>query len=565
MADPIIVTSGISGTDGITPVYDSNARWCWWEIDEIYVGGQGEKRYVPKVRDYVIDHTSYEVKRVASIDPVTLIPTLVSITPPNANNGFSQNDILFGVGPGTQADTYRVYLDKAVTPYVLAVDARLKVGGSGSSFAKIFKGSDVSSSGKIISRLYDQNGVLLTDNIPLELAAFDTTDNTSIKVVSVCYTNESLTDGELVTVVIYNDMGHVVSKRQLLVENTAFIRSVNSGKKYITHISLDTPFLSPNSDVLIEFPINIPTVGLDLKGIVHYSDGTQLKMPVDGTKFKIFGLEQYVGTITGQRVPLVLSYTLSTSETTYNAVSADGKHITKPYTLLSQSQNGAYIVKLVGFPVWVDGATGYKMQWYMYTLDRNFVYNVTEFVRFNINTAAFDPRAYGFLQNLSVSINLRDVSGSFRSYIHVQAVDIVLAVPGTSRTTNWTIGFDQGQTPPYGIDLYANAQNISAGVWKLKIDAGIASFDEWLERTYFATKPIVNQLTELIPPKTNYFAVICGTTRTEFPIENWNTVLTVGDGPVINGTLFIEFFFRNNTTDIRLATAGMPIYDASVV
>lgn len=561
MSDPIISTSGITGTDGITPVYEPNARWCYWELSEIYFGNLGSNRYVPKVGDYVKDKTIDADYRVESIDPVTLIPTLRAVSEVRSGN-MTTEDILFGVGPGTQADTYRVYLDTSVLPHVLAVDARLYVAGSSTSYAKIFRGSDVSDQSKIVSALFDQSGILLTLNIPLELARFDNHTNVSTKVISVCHTRETLNDGELVTAVIYDDVGHVVSKRQLLIENTSFIRSINASQKYVSGISIETPFLSSTTDTLIEFPINVPLQGIGLFGIVHYSDGSSLRMPVDGTKFKIFGLEQFVSTIVGQRISLVLSYTVGSDETVYGAVNVNNsKFVTKALSLVTLGQDGAYAVKLFGYPVWIDSIQGYKMSWHLYTLDRDVSYEVTSLVRFNANTGPFQPKAYGLQQNLSVSINLRDINGSFKSYIHVQAIAIVLAQPGDERTTNWTIGFDPGQNPQYGVDLHANVKYINANLNILRIDSGIVNFEDWLKRTYFDTKPIFNNLREIAPPRPNLFIIRSGNLNVEFNITSWNKDLTVGFGIVTNDTLFVEFIYRTSTSDVKLGVSGLPIYN----
>lgn len=554
--NPNLTTSGIVGTDGITPVYDPTARWCWWNITEIYIGNAGAKRYVPKVNDMVMDSDLYIVYLVVGIDPTTLIATLVEVKPNNQSNNLSTNDILFGVGPGTQADTYRVYLDSSVTPHILAVDARLKVAGTMCSYAKIFRGADVSSlTGKVISRLYDQAGTLLSQNIPLELAAVDSHVNHSIKVVSVCYTGETLIDGELVTVVFYNDAGHVVSKRQLLVENTSFIRSVNAGQKYVSHISLDTPFMSPTGDGLIEFPLNIPIQALNLMGIVHYSDGTTLKMPVDGTKFRLYGMDQYVSTIVGQKIELVLSYALSSDEIVYGAVTSDGKYVTAPYNIVTTSTDGSYMVKLFGYPVWQNGINGYRMSWFLYNLDRNIKFDVTQYVTFGANSSAFDPLAYGLLQRLVVNINLKNVSGAFKAYIHTQTIDIVLKQPGGDPRTNWLVGFESSTSKPLfgeGLSARINGNDIN-------ISSGIATFNEWKERLYNQTYPVFDSSIEINAPTPNFFALVYESYRFEFPIENWSNDLTVGNTPEVNKTMYVEFFKRTPNTDIQLSIAGLTV------
>lgn len=335
MTTPVDPNVPVVGTDGVVPVYNPNARWTIFGINDVYMGEEGTSKHVPKINDYVIDPATYTTYRVEALDPVTLIPTLKEIRPANMSYTLSETDVLFGVGPGTQADTYRVYLDKSTLPYTLAVDARLKVGGTLTNYAKIFKGSTIGEDGKVISKMYDSNGNFVSENVPLELIALDSHINHSIKAVPPCYTTEDLQDGEIVTAVFYNSLNGVVSKRQLLVENTSFIRSIDSSRKYVTHISLECPFMSPTLDHVIEFPLNIPLNALNLTGIVHYSDGSTMSLPVDGTKFRMYGLDQYVSSIVGQKVELVLSYTLSANETSYAGVGVEASYVTEPYDLVT--------------------------------------------------------------------------------------------------------------------------------------------------------------------------------------------------------------------------------------
>lgn len=557
-----ISTAGITGTDGIVPVYDPTARWCWWNLKEIYDGTVGYKRYVPKIGDYVEDSEDFITYIVTTIDEVTLIPTLVPITRPGSSGNISITDRLVGVGPGTQADTYRVYLDTSVTPHVLAVDTRLRVAGTMCSYCKIFKGSTLSTSGEVIAFLYDQNGTFLTQNIPLELVAIDSHTNYSIKTVSVAYTNQQLPDNEVVTAVFYDDEGHVVSKQQLLVENTAFIRSVNISQRYVSHISLKSPFLSQTDLNTLEYPINIPLQAFNMTGVVHYSDGTKLEMPVDNSKFKILGLERYVATVVGQQVNLVLSYTLAPNEISYGAVSGDGKFVVAPYKLVTTNQVGAFSVKLFCYPEWVDEYTGYTLRWFMYNLDRDISFDVTPFISYNSPSQSFNGTTLGVTQPLSVRVNLRDVSPSFSSYIYIQNVDVLLKEPGTSRTTNWTIKFDPTQTSPYGVDIAARVTLLSATATRINLRTGATSLNEWLERLYFNTRPLYDNKRETKAPTPNFFAINVGSARYEFPVSAWNDLVTIASGLTINDTLFIEWIQRVPGGDILLGTSGMPIYEA---
>lgn len=554
----------VGSVDGVTPVYEPNGRWCYWEFEEIFSGTTGTSRYVPKVGDFVVDRVQFITYEVIEVSPVTLLSTLAVKNPPIGGGGFTDSDLLLGVGPGTQSDTYRVYVDKSVTPHILAVDRRLKIGGSTSSYVKIYRGSNVSLTGLVISRLYDNAGNFIDEKIPLELASIENTTNHNIKIVAGGFTNYDLLDGEIVTAVVFAADNHVVSKRQLLVENTGFIRSVNVSQKYVASIALESPFLSGTALNLIEFPINIPVESMGLMGIVNYSDGSVVKMPVDGNKFKMLGLDGYIGTLPGQELDLVLTYSLSVGETAYGGVTPDGRSMTRPYHLKTMVQNGSYTVRVFPMPVWMGTAEGYSLRWFMTNLDRTQIWEVTNFITFNISNGSFNPKAYGTLQRKSVSLNLRDVSGVFKSYIHTQTIDITLLAQGTARTTNWTIN-NVGQTPPYGIGLFAEAQMITASDWRLRIKSGLASQPIWLDRLYNDAKPLVSLTTELVPPIPNMFIIVAGGIRQEYSIRQWDSVLTVGAGLVIDKTLRIEWIKRTTNGDLKLAVTSLPIYDALLI
>lgn len=548
--------NGVAGTDGIVPIYQPDARWAIWAMSEIYFGGPALGKFVPKVKDYVMDIDMYTMYIVTYLDPVTLIPTLQKKNPGNMDLTLSETDILFGVGPGTQADTYRAYVDRSVIPYVLAVDARLRVAGSMCSYAKIFKGSDLDGTGLVISKMYDNNGQFVSENVPLELVAIDSHVNYSIKTVAVCHTTEKLNDGEVVTVVMYTDQGHVVSKRQLLIENTSFIRSVNSSLKYVSHISLNCPFMSPTLDNTIQFPLNIPVNGLNLTGTVHYSDGSTMTLPVDGNKFRMLGLDQYVSTIVGQKIKLVLSYALSPNEVAYASVGTEARYVTEAYELITINPNNSYAVKLFGYPFWIDSANGYQMRWWLFNLDRNITFEVTPYVKFSEETGAFDPKGYGYLQRKSVSVNLRDVSGSFKPFVHTQVVDIILLSSADNVHDAWQISNESANNHVmFGTGLKALIVD-SASV---NLSSGINNLNTWLEKLYKNTYPLINPSTESEPVTPTHFVITYNGTVSEFPISDWNQPLNIGVNIEEFKTLTVRFIKRAVSNNIQLSIAALMI------
>jgi hypothetical protein len=545
-----------SGIDGVVPQYDPEGIWRNWGMQDIYLGQAAAKRFVPKVLDFVTDFNgeTYTIFVVDHLDPVTLIPTLREIHQSGMSFTMTETDVLFGVGPGTQADTYRVYVDDSVMPHIMAVDIRLKVAGSMSSYCKIFKGSDVSKTGVVISKMYDGTGNYISDAVPLELVAIDSHINYSIKTVQICHTTHGLVDGEIVTVVVYSDSGHVVSKRQLLVENTAFIRSLNVSQRYVTHISLRTPFLSSTNDHVIDYPLNVPINALNVIGVVHYSDGHEMELPANGGKFSLYGIDQYLSTIVGQEVDLVLSYTLSNNEIAYAGVSANGHRVTEPYTLRTVNPNNSYTTKLFGYPVWIDDIVGYRLQWWMLNLDRNVYFDVTPFVVYSANTPSFMPQGYGRLQQISVSVNLSAVSGAFKPFIHTQLVAIALHGRPSDMKCPWEMSNEYlPSRPAFGRDLFIRSVDTEV----INLASGFDVYTDWLQHMYYESFPLMNLQRELRPPTPTHVVVMYGGSYTEVPVGDWNHDITFQQAVPIHRTVTLRWIKRVSTGDLHLAVTAL--------
>lgn len=546
----------IQAPDGYTVTYDPDALWRLWDIDQIYTGVVGQNKHVPKVRDHLINPITDQRYRVTAIDPLTLVPTYEDIT-----NGTSNEGELLAAGVGSQPDTYRIYLDSSVTPHKLHVDARLKLHADTAAYAKIFKGTNISASGHVLGMLYDQNGTFLTHNIPLVLVAMDTHENHGIKVIPTCYTNEELVDGAMVTAVIYTAEGGEVSRRTLWVNNSSFIPDLAADTRYVSHVTLESPFMSQTDDHVIEYPINVPLQAMNMFGRVHYSDGSSILLPVDGGKFSLLGLERFVGTYPGQHVPLVLRYRLDTTEVAYGQlVSADGKHISEPYDLVTTEQRGAFTIKLSGYPVWRSDLSEYQMRWFMSDLNRDVMFDVTPYIYFNQSSDVFNPVGYGLVQKLSVRVNLKDVSQALPSFIHTQTQTVVLMSPGTVAGANWKLAFEPNQEPLFGEALSAQVNMINQNLWRLNIRAGITNFNDWLDRVFYDSKPLYDLRKEQKAPEPTHIAMFIGAARSEVPISMWNQEFTVSLNLSSQSNLQMEFIRRTDQGDLRLGVVAVPLH-----
>lgn len=551
--------------EGYNPIYDENDTFRWWAIDDIWMGvtavrPDGKPRYVAKVNDYVIRPTTFETWRVESVDQETLIPKLTPISPYGSSGEMSQQDILFGVGPGTQAQLLRVYVNRTTYPYKLTVDTHCFVGGTANAYAVIYRGGDPTMGGEPVSRMYDNSGNFMGSEVPLELVALDSHQNHSIKIVQECWTTTDLPDGEALTVIFYSSDNIPQSKSMLLAENTTYIRGLDIQRKFVTNISLESPWLSKADPNVLQYPLNIPVNALDLVGVVQYSDGTRLKLPVDGTKFSMLGLDNYISSIPGEKFDTVLSYALDEGEISYAGQGMYvNRTVTAPYSVITQPIEPGYTVKLFPYPLWNVSTGTYRLRYWLYNLARNTVRDVTDLVMYSADRPAFDPFAFGVRQRLQVNLNLRKVSNAYNPLIHTQMFDLTLLGRPVDVDTPWIINTQLSQgMPGYGLKTYATRMDTN----RFFVNGGYDKLDDWLRAYYYNSEPLVDRRSEVLPPTPTHFWVSLdyGETWDQYFIEDsWNALLYSKKEVKLYDTVMIRFTRPGTNGPIELSIGAMAI------
>ena len=560
MPDPLY--SVPAGTDGHVPIDAPDVRGRMWWKSDIWLGGPGLNKYLTRLDDLVFDPRTLTMEIVDHIDEVTYIPQLRQINFNGLGVLLSQQDMIFGVGPGTRGDDYRAYLDKSVYPHVLAIDDRFGVPGSDAAYAKIFRSSNEDVA---ISQIYNTSNVFVSSNIPLETVAISGHTNYHYKSIPPCKTTDDLISGDIITVKVYSVSGHVVKVRQCIIEETTAIRDHNSTGRRITGISLESAFLSPTENNLIIYPLNVPVNALNLIGVVTYNDGV-VRMPVDGTKFRLHGLEQ-VSANMPEEVELVLQYYLSPGEVSVSPGGTFNNTISVPIRIRvapsswSTLTNG-YAVKLFCFPQWNATQSRYQLRWFMFGLDRNVFFDVTNSVMLSADTGSFDGNAYGVLQRRRVSLRLSDVSMSFNDFTHVQLVDINLFGPPSSTGTPWTVKHVSGNSnPTYGLQLIAT---LGAGS-TVNVSAGKTTYDSWLQDVYRVSQPIHNPALEGQAPDPTHFVLMYNGTEQIYPVSAWNQNLPRLAGMTQHQNVYIRFVRTFGGTEfLELCMAAMTLRNAPI-
>lgn len=558
--------ANVIGTDGLTPIYDPDIPHRLWFKNDIWLGENAAGKYVAKVDDLVYEITGggLILYKVISVNEIDLTPVLEEVSVSVDKGEFSISDILFGVKSGTQADTYRVYLDKSTTPYTLCVDQRLQVNGTMSKYAKLFKGAVLTDKGEVVSKVYDNSGNLVSENILLETVAINNHDVYAIKSIPPCKCTHDLVDGEIVTAVLYSDDGGVVSKRQLLVEETGFIRGVPASTKYVSHIALETNFIKQGNAHVIEYPVNLPLNNINLIGAVYYSDGSVKRYPVDGTKFKLAGMNEFVATIVGQKIELVLIYMLDPNEVAYGTTSTDEKCITEPYELEVVDQDLDLSVKIFAYPEWIDEYNGYRLNFYLHTQDRKLWYDVTDLVQFDDRTDALDGTLYGYRQQKTIYLNMKDVSPTYKEYIHVQNIDLVLLRKPDGNKPLWRIKSVSNENYPYYEGIFAKISKNSDGQYFVNFSNDKENKTRWLESIYDVNRPMIDSVYETDYPIPNYFYLTINNATTKCCIDcDWNKDIPIPDKPSLYKNAKLRFTREMGDTILYLMTVDIPIIENS--
>jgi hypothetical protein len=543
---------GIVGSDGYTPIYQPDGRWTMWGLHEIYRGSEGQNKFVPKVDDFVIEKETGRMFRVASINPVTLAPSLEPIE--------LSKEVTIEEITTTSNDNFRLYFDRSISPYTLAVDGMVKIHSSTASYARIYRGSFIDDL-QLISRRYNNSGDFIGVDIPLDLVAFNSHDNYAIKSVQTCNTQAELMDGEAAIVAVFDSNGKLISRISCVCEETTFVAQAYAEQKFITNIYMKTAFIYDTNSSEISYPVNLPTQSFSPIGVVQYNDGSKIEYPVDGDKFTLYGLDQFIASIIGHRVPLVLSYRMAANESALASVNVQNEHfITRPYQLVITSPNTSYNAKLYVYPVWVDQITGYHYKVFLMNLDRNILFDVTNLVSLAPNSPSFNPLGYGLTQRLIFTVDLSSVSSMFSSFLHVQSVDIVLrgAANEDSTTTLWEVASQvPTPTPYYGTMLRASVD--LATRTKVSFGNNFATTADFINAVYKTTNPLFNPMTETAAPIPTHMEIHHGNERITVDINEYIKPVAFSHSIPNLANIDITFLRLTSTGYLKLSVASMVV------
>ena len=217
--------------------------------------------------------------------------------------------------PGWPSQNYRVYFDEGVYPYRLDTGCFLTIRTVNAAYVKFIYGS-MYGDHDVISKVYDAAGNFVTDKVGLDLVEIEPGAGTNYHIKSIKPFNATrkFKNGDTITALIYSQEGHLLGHTPLVVAESNMLRSQNAPIDYITSITLDSPYLSESDSNMLLLPLNWNKNSMNIEGVVNYSSGRKVKLPIDTRKFTLRGLGQLISSIPNQEYDMVLHYKLDVGE-----------------------------------------------------------------------------------------------------------------------------------------------------------------------------------------------------------------------------------------------------------
>lgn len=532
-----------------SPIYLDSDKQEYLNINNLWTAGKTKGRIVPRVDDIVSDRNTgfYWVTHVSADGIATLAKWN-----PFQNNESEVDNVFIGRSRTQEANT--LFIDPDVYPYRITVDGRVSIKGSQYKSCKIFLGTDTSEHGIVISRWMVDDEITGTD-IPLELVKIENTTNLTEKSPKPAYTNRELKEGEFVTLVASGDVSVGTTEIPLIVRRSSVLRGGDVRKKRITGISIKSPYLSKHDSNVIDFPVKRTFDSLDVMGVVHYENGDAEPLPIDGKRFRLAGLSMARGTIPGKTENLTLSYQLEDNEDALDSLTSGTLRITRPYKIRFVAQVKQYNVKLFAMPVWVLATHSWRIKYFMYSLDRKTMVDVTDHVYSSgINSHNFDGKDYTNVQHLSVAVQLKDVFPDYPSFKHVQEFEISLKGPWKSSKYPYFMSYSLSGEPVVGeqtqIKLFENTDKPY-----IQVNDGFRHQFEWLSAMYYNTIPMCDGDIEHEAPRPTHFRVTTseGDELGYWDISRWDDDLNIDTMRADDNTFFVHFVKETENQDLHLA------------
>lgn len=435
------------------------------DVDGSDVANSG--KIVPAVRSIVIDNrtSKWRVYLVSAVDPVTFKVSYVDFP----YKTIDTSSIVLNYGN----DFFMLYYDNRVSPTRLIVDSKMILFGANLTKYRLMK------DGVPISLFNQQNetGVEEAVNyVPITEVTNQYTQG--IRRCSPCYTTNTLVDGDLVTLELYDSTGVVflVGEVELVAKQATILNALSAAVNPIVSFDAECN-QTDGTDWYIYRGQSVDN--LSIYPMVSFANESKYMVPVDNRTCFIYGLDEVDSTQSGARFKVLIKYYVNdryTVDPTLGVSSGTKRILYSEHVIKVVDKPLGAIAKLSVLPVWRQDLGSYDLNFMAYTTNRSEPSIVTDrIVNINANApmtfatypdennvaqstlvdGSFNPTLFGSKQTFKIKFVASEVGTLKIPY--EQSFSVVLIDPATVPDINgsravWNIEDSTNTEEPYGID-----------------------------------------------------------------------------------------------------------------
>lgn len=503
-------------------------RFHSWNMDQMFFGGPENGYQVwPNPDDMVVDWTT-GIWRVIRVGP-TGIPELKLYLRFNTDPSATPNsdNLITAISEYQTSIATPIYYDASRDPQELIIDPAYPILESDIVKFSLFKGTDTSIDGEIISHKFSGStitGVLFDCNLVTGLP--------TIKRPEIVTTRSLLTAGDQVTGVFYDASNRAIGEKRFTLYESATSRPLDSTDKTIVDISLKSDLLDITDPLIINNDLNVDHIDSLTVAYLHYNDGTRTEVPIDNTKMKLLNATEHQFNSLIRATDVTLVYYPDADEPYVNASGTMRASLKKQYKLRNIQGPNTYALKLYCIPKFIDVSTGYELSWRLCNLDRDVDLDVTsDVIVRKVGGYLFEPTNYGEKQELDVTLEMDKVApGSYPGFIFTNRVNITVEIPHILGKSPWSIDYNTDGNNVFGVGMEA-AIGPGKGNPIPVIDAydtiwfGIGLFgdsDAWLQALYNTIEPVFDTTAMTEPADPTHFKFEYeGTVSPVYPLSAW--------------------------------------------
>lgn len=475
-----------------------------WNHSELYFGGaQVGTQYIPNVNDKVTEWTTgvYRVMSVAA-DGVPTLELILRFNNDSALNLDSES-LLTALSHYQPTVSTSAFYDNSVDPAIITFDTRFPIYGSDSNRAIAFRGVDTSVNGEMISMKFNSGGAFVNNDIDLEEITDNINRPLSFRSTAV------LSSGEVITLVVYNAAGGVVSKTSFLVRLSSANRPSDLSGLFITDVTLDSPLIDPSDDSRILNKLNTPFATAGSFAHIHYSDGSRQRTAIDGSKMKLLGVDNFDTSDLMRPTKIILAYYPGSDEPFINGNggSSNVDFIHRNYTLANVTDDTDFAFRIYPVPTFVSSGSGYTFRYRLVNLERDLNLDITDDVSIRlVGGTALNTTLYGQYHDVLMSVNMDDVApGIYDGHVHTDRMRMRFDLPSNYSSSPWLFDFGNDDVDIFGDGIYASCSAGTSG--QLSLANGHPTESAWLRDIYRSTTPLNDPAVSIDPPTPTHFRV----------------------------------------------------------